>query len=769
MNFLDGIATLFRPRPAEKATPANPVIAQAVMDPSSVTREEKLSGNMEAMLKAYRGWTYICCSLNAQTLSAVPLRLYIAKRNRGSKLNVPSRRVKRVAATEITKRAHLQRWARKSDAESLEEITEHPFLSLMDKANGQENEFDLMHRVVMYLSLTGRAFWWIKTDNLDIPNELWTVKPTKIVPLAGKSATSLITGYKYTIGTEEKKLRKEEVVYFLQPNPRSLIFGWGNVAGGSDSIDIEQLMATYEKSLFRNQARPDTAYLADESVGLEEGKRLDKRIKQMFRGANKAGRHILLGGIKEVKAIGYAPKDLAFLQGHKIIREKICAAFHVPMSMVSTENVNRANAEEGRRVHRENAIRPLCFLIEQKINEQLMPLFADNVFCAFDDPVPEDLLVKREDRAVNLKMGYTTINEERESDGLEPVEWGDVPIMPIEMVPLGSAPAQPEAPTEEPKPAKDYWDVPSDDLRLEVNGREVHRGKNYTSKAIKTESEYRATLERVEELMDAKVGTREGEELHLLASLVEAYEDKTISLPGTRRRLIEEDFASRPAEYEKLMDFLGERFRATRRGLLGEFEKNVKTADTMMTAWSAGLNDWKRVFGDKYKPLYKSIILTNGKRVFDRLPAVGVTFDVESSALTEHLDTYSVRLAGDVGDGITLALRETVAEGVSAGEVGITMRRRIEKVFGDLESWKAERIARTEVTRAHGFAAEEAMKQSGVVRAKRWLTAMPCEICAPFEGMEMPLGGSFAEGDYGFVEYPPLHPNCRCVIIEVLA
>ena len=93
----------------------------------------------------------------------------------------------------------------------------------------------------------------------------------------------------------------------------------------------------------------------------------------------------------------------------------------------------------------------------------------------------------------------------------------------------------------------------------------------------------------------------------------------------------------------------------------------------------------------------------------------------------------------------------------------------MQKVTADYESWKAERIARTEVTRAHGYAAEEAMKQSGVVGYKRWLTAMPCEICAPYEGVEVPLGGSFAGDSRGdFVEYPPLHPNCRCVIIEVL-
>lgn len=52
-------------------------------------------------------------------------------------------------------------------------------------------------------------------------------------------------------------------------------------------------------------------------------------------------------------------------------------------------------------------------------------------------------------------------------------------------------------------------------------------------KIIKNDSEYEATLERIELLMDADPGTPEGDELELLVTLVELYEDKTypIALP----------------------------------------------------------------------------------------------------------------------------------------------------------------------------------------------------------------------------------------------
>lgn len=51
---------------------------------------------------------------------------------------------------------------------------------------------------------------------------------------------------------------------------------------------------------------------------------------------------------------------------------------------------------------------------------------------------------------------------------------------------------------------------------------------NITS--IRTEQEYEAALKRVDELMDAELGTPEGEELDVLVDLVEAYESRHVPM-----------------------------------------------------------------------------------------------------------------------------------------------------------------------------------------------------------------------------------------------
>ena len=47
-----------------------------------------------------------------------------------------------------------------------------------------------------------------------------------------------------------------------------------------------------------------------------------------------------------------------------------------------------------------------------------------------------------------------------------------------------------------------------------------------TCKIIKTEEDYQKVLSRIDELMDAEPNTPEGDELELLVTFVELYEDK---------------------------------------------------------------------------------------------------------------------------------------------------------------------------------------------------------------------------------------------------
>jgi HTH-type transcriptional regulator / antitoxin HigA len=84
------------------------------------------------------------------------------------------------------------------------------------------------------------------------------------------------------------------------------------------------------------------------------------------------------------------------------------------------------------------------------------------------------------------------------------------------------------------------------------------------TKLIKTQREYRAALGRAEELMDARPNTPQGDELELLAALIEIYEEEHSPVPppdpveAIRFRMEQENL--RPQD---LVPMLGSRSRVS--------------------------------------------------------------------------------------------------------------------------------------------------------------------------------------------------------------
>ena len=62
------------------------------------------------------------------------------------------------------------------------------------------------------------------------------------------------------------------------------------------------------------------------------------------------------------------------------------------------------------------------------------------------------------------------------------------------------------------------------------------------NKIIKTEEDYNKALTRIDELMDAKLNTPEGDELELLVTLVELYEEKEYPIKEIKRGRAEESY-----------------------------------------------------------------------------------------------------------------------------------------------------------------------------------------------------------------------------------
>lgn len=117
--------------------------------------------------------------------------------------------------------------------------------------------------------------------------------------------------------------------------------------------------------------------------------------------------------------------------------------------------------------------------------------------------------------------------------------------------------------------------------------------------------------------------------------------------------------------------------------------------------------------------------------------------------------THKDELANKVRNGII----DCISRGVSKDE----LTKELMRIYG-VEFYKADRIARTELSYVQGQSTLNRFKEMGVGYYKI-ITAHDgrvCDTCAALDGKIFPID----KAEIG-VNYPPLHPNGRCSILAV--
>jgi hypothetical protein len=397
------------------------------------------------------------------------------------------------------------------------------------------------------------------------------------------------------------------------------------------------------------------------------------------------------------------------------------------------ENATRANSETADYTFKRDTITPRAIRTEQKINEKLMPMFDENIFIMFDNPVPEDRDYALRERESNLRTYYSSVNIERMKVGDEPVPWGDTPLVPFSVVALGITGSQGTEDTEAEK-------------------KQAAHGHTHK---------------------------------------------KMAPVEGDKKTVIWKQFAARQNLHEgRVKKELSKLFDEQRKEVLRNLKKFAQGADgtkAVITKESVesllfSRDKWNKQFAKRVNDM---IARTADDGVdFGEAQIEGLAeFEIGRTQVEAFLEKYKVRLSKtiwpDVNDETYEQLREAMIEGVAENE-GITeLRKRIDTIFDNSIKYRSELIARTETVRAYNAGTVESWKISEVVKGKSWLTERDgnqCEYCDAMDGVSVGLDENFFDkgdeiegesggvmmADYGDIAYPSLHPNCRCSLIAML-
>lgn len=170
-----------------------------------------------------------------------------------------------------------------------------------------------------------------------------------------------------------------------------------------------------------------------------------------------------------------------------------------------------------------------------------------------------------------------------------------------------------------------------------------------------------------------------------------------------------------------------------------------------------------------FDPLLQNMAVIAGQ---DANKLIGINDPyIPSDNLRKRVQTNVEKFTKSMIDTDQAHLTDLITEGIQSGDSVQQIRSAITDNFSSYSTMQAQRITRTEVLRAANQSTLDAFKQSGVVEGQQWLTAGADDECADYDGEVETLDNGFYDaGDDPFLDgEPPLHPNCRCVLIPVLS
>jgi HK97 family phage portal protein len=372
-------------------------------------------------------------------MATVPLRLYATRGTGQQKAGMRGgigksigRTISKAERAELTKGTAGQS-ARFRAAEDIEEISLHPFLDIWG------NSFFDRSLLALFGELTGNSYLAWGDGTLGTPEGL-TVLPSQYVkPIV---CGGEIVAYEFGQGITKVRIPAENMAHTRFPNPCNNYVGLAPLSAAAMAADRDVDMDIYEGSLNANHGRPDFAVILKD--GGDNKSNVDayaKEWKAKWAGVANSGRPMFTGGDVDIKNLGFSPREMAFLQGRKLTADQIFAAFDIPAALARAEGVNRATMETSVYMWHRFGILPRLRMSEAVLNEQLIVRYNEpRLFVAYDNPVESDREFEMKKTDTMIKNYTLTINEARNAEGLESVDWGDVPLVPSSGLEIGTIP-----------------------------------------------------------------------------------------------------------------------------------------------------------------------------------------------------------------------------------------------------------------------------------------------------------------------------------------
>lgn len=321
----------------------------------------------------------------------------------------------------------------------------HPVLELIEAPSDYLSTYDLWYQTVLILQLFGESFWLLSGGSKGKPQEITIFHPEAV---RDEVKNGKLLGWRFQLpnGAWSGVIDILDVVHFRIYDPGKPFRGTSPLesAGLATSGDIAA--QKYNLDFFNRGAVPDGIVWTEQDIDTTTADEVKERWKQNHQG--KSHEIDVLGSGFQYQATHVTSRDSEFIDGRKLNREEIAAAFSVPMVVLGLlEGATYSNTDGQLKTFWQIKLKPTMALLASSIDKHLVR--DKTLKSGFDLSEVVELQEAHKDKADTASkyfaMGWplNQINEVLKL-GFQPVEHGDVGYLPFSLQPVDQIGAEDE-------------------------------------------------------------------------------------------------------------------------------------------------------------------------------------------------------------------------------------------------------------------------------------------------------------------------------------
>lgn len=325
---------------------------------------------------------------------------------------------------------------------------------LHDLPNPEMTSMELRETLVGHQCGWGNAYAEIEYTNGGKIKGLWPLRPDKTKPkrVNGQMVYMVDMPTGQTVGLPFSR------VMHIKGLGYDGMMGYSPITLARQAIGLSLATEEFGARFFGNGAKPGAVLEHPGKLSDPAEKRLKASWEMMHKGLENSHRVAILEEGMKLHQIGIPPEEAQFLETRKFQKAEIAALYRVPPHLINDlEHATFSNIEHLSLEFVMFSLMPWFVRWEQAIYRDLLTqperltYFAQHLVAGL---LRGDLASRYAAYAVGRQNGWLSANDIRELEDMNPIEGGDMYLVPLNMVPADQVGETEPAPAEPPDTAR---------------------------------------------------------------------------------------------------------------------------------------------------------------------------------------------------------------------------------------------------------------------------------------------------------------------------